>query len=71
MWPAFLNQVFTFSQLLQYFLHRLALQWQPKRPLSATKRENICLLAKIKDIHEDSLGVIGAPRMREDLVDGG
>jgi len=42
-----------------------------KRPLSVTKRENIRLLAKIKAIHEDSLGVMGAPRMREDLVDDG
>ena len=42
-----------------------------KRPLSVTKRKNIRLLAKIKAIHEDSLGVMGAPRMREDLVDDG
>ena len=28
-------------------------------------------MAKIKAIHEDSLGAMGAPRMREDLVDDG
>jgi putative transposase len=42
-----------------------------KRPLSTTKRENQRLLAKIEGIHADSRGVIGAPRMHEDLLDDG
>jgi putative transposase len=32
---------------------------------------NARLLARIREIHEDSLGVIGAPRMHEDLTDEG
>ncbi|MEY3018144.1 MAG: hypothetical protein RL336_1279 [Pseudomonadota bacterium] len=42
-----------------------------KRPLCKTKQENKRLLAKIEDIHEDSRGIIGAPRMHEDLLDDG
>jgi len=34
-------------------------------------RDNARLLERIREIHEDSLGVIGAPRMHEDLTDEG
>jgi len=34
-------------------------------------RANARLLERIREIHEDSLGVIGAPRMHEDLTDEG
>jgi putative transposase len=34
-------------------------------------RANARLLGRIREIHEDSLGVIGAPRMHEDLTDEG
>lgn len=34
-------------------------------------RANTRLLERIRQIHEDSRGVIGAPRMREDLLDEG
>ena len=42
-----------------------------KRPLCKTKFENKRLLSKIDDIHEDSRGIIVAPRMHEDLLDDG
>ena len=41
------------------------------RPLSSRGQDNERLLARIREIHEDSGGVIGAPRMHEDLVDDG
>jgi putative transposase len=34
-------------------------------------RANARLLERMREIHEDSLGVIGAPRMHEDLTDEG
>ena len=34
-------------------------------------RDNARLLERIREIHEDSQGVIGAPRMQEDLTDEG
>ncbi len=34
-------------------------------------RDNARLLDRMREIHEDSLGVIGAPRMHEDLTDEG
>jgi len=37
------------------------------RPPSARDMENQRILTRIKEIHEDSGGVIGAPRMHEDL----
>jgi len=33
--------------------------------------DNARLLDRMREIHEDSLGVIGAPRMHEDLTDEG
>lgn len=42
-----------------------------KRPLCKTKVDNLRLLTKIEDIHEDSRGIIGAPRMHEDLLNDG
>lgn len=41
------------------------------RPPSARQLDNERLLKRIREIHEDSQGVIGAPRMHEDLVDEG
>lgn len=38
------------------------------RPASARQRDNERLLALIRQMHTDSQGVLGAPRMREDLV---
>ena len=38
------------------------------RPPSATAMDNARLLKRIREIHEDSRGVIGAPRMHEDLT---
>lgn len=42
-----------------------------KRPICPSKRENQRLLTKIEAIHEDSRGIIGAPRMHEDLLADG
>lgn len=42
-----------------------------KRPLCKTKRDNQRVLTKIKDLHEDSRGILGAPRIREDLLEDG
>src|SRR5690606_15600655 len=44
--------------------------WQDREP-SPRAQENARLVRRIRDIHEDSLGVIGAPRMHEDLRDEG
>lgn len=44
--------------------------WQG-RPPSARARDNARLLTRIREIHEDSNGVIGAPRMHEDLTHEG
>jgi putative transposase len=41
------------------------------RTLGPRARDNARLLYRIREIHEDSLGVIGAPRMHEDLTDEG
>lgn len=38
---------------------------------SARELENTQLLQRIREIHEDSGGIIGAPRMQEDLQDEG
>lgn len=42
--------------------------WQDREP-SARAQENARLVKRIGEIHEDSRGVIGAPRMHEDLLD--
>jgi len=44
--------------------------WE-KRPPSSRKVDNDRLLGRIREIHEDSRGMIGAPRMHEDLMDDG
>lgn len=44
--------------------------WQGRLP-SARARDNARLLTRIREIHEDSSGMIGAPRMHEDLTDEG
>lgn len=44
--------------------------WEQREP-SMRARENTRLLGRIREIHEDSGGVIGAPRMHEDLVTEG
>jgi hypothetical protein len=44
--------------------------WQDRDP-SPRVRENARLVKRIREIHEDSRGVIGAPRMHEDLLDEG
>lgn len=44
--------------------------WQ-SRPPSARQIDNERLLKRIRQIHEDSQGVIGAPRMHEDLIEEG
>jgi putative transposase len=41
------------------------------RPPSARQRDNERLLVRIREIHSDSQGAIGAPRMHEDLRDEG
>jgi putative transposase len=41
------------------------------RPPSKRARDNARLLERIGEIHEDSKGVIGAPRMHEDLTGEG
>ena len=42
-----------------------------ERPRSARQVDNVRLLKRIRAIHEDSNGIIGAPRMHEDLRDEG
>lgn len=44
--------------------------WEGRRPSQRAVR-NAHLLARIREIHADSRGVIGAPRMQEDLIDEG
>ena len=44
--------------------------WSGRRP-GPRARSNARVLARIREIHEDSQGVLGAPRMQEDLVDEG
>ena len=44
--------------------------WVVRKP-GPRARANAGLLERIREIHEDSKGVIGAPRMQEDLVDEG
>jgi putative transposase len=44
--------------------------WSGREP-GPRAQANTRLLARIREIHEDSKGVIGAPRMQEDLVDEG
>jgi putative transposase len=44
--------------------------WSSRRP-GPRARSNARVLARIREIHEDSKGVLGAPRMQEDLVDEG
>jgi len=44
------------------------LEQTPARP---RQRENERLLGRIRPLHEDSRSVLGAGRMREDLVDEG
>lgn len=41
------------------------------RPASARQVDNERLLSRIREIHADSQGAIGAPRMYEDLTDEG
>lgn len=41
------------------------------RPTSARAQDNARLLNRIRAMHEDSQGIIGAPRMQEDLVEEG
>ncbi len=44
--------------------------WE-QRPASARQIDNQRLLERIKQIHTDSQGAVGAPRMHEDLTDEG
>lgn len=44
--------------------------WSERQP-SARAVENAQLLRRIREIHEDSQGAIGAPRMHEDLIEEG
>lgn len=44
--------------------------WSTRRP-SARQADNDRLLARIRELHEDSRGILGAPRMHEDLVEEG
>lgn len=44
--------------------------WAARKP-GPRVHANARLLERIREIHEDSLGVIGAPRMHEDLTDEG
>ena len=44
--------------------------WADRKP-SLRQQENERLLVRMREIHEDSRGVIGAPRMHEDLTDEG
>ena len=44
--------------------------WEHRSP-SARQIDNERLLKRIREIHEDSRGTIGAPRMHEDLIDAG
>lgn len=44
--------------------------WE-SRALSARAQDNARLLARMRQMHADSGGVLGAPRMREDLAEDG
>ncbi|ULQ45547.1 IS3 family transposase [Flagellatimonas centrodinii] len=44
--------------------------WSTRQP-SARQVDNDRLLARIRELHEDSRGVLGAPRMQEDLAEEG
>ena len=44
--------------------------WSGRKP-GPRAQDNARLLVRIREIHEDSRGVIGAPRMHEDLGDEG
>jgi len=44
--------------------------WE-KRPPSPRQIDNDRLLVRIREIHDDSRGIIGVPRMHEDLVEEG
>ena len=44
--------------------------WEKREP-SARKLDNERLLCRIRELHQDSQGVIGTPRMHEDLSDEG
>ena len=44
--------------------------WASRKP-GPRARANARLLERMREIHEDSKGIIGAPRMQEDLVDEG
>ncbi|HDQ4074430.1 TPA: IS3 family transposase [Pseudomonas aeruginosa] len=44
--------------------------WQDREPRPHA-RENARLVRRIREIHAESRGVIGAPRMHEDLLDEG
>lgn len=44
--------------------------WEKREP-SARQLDNERLLERIRELHEDSRGTIGAPRMHEDLTDEG
>ncbi len=44
--------------------------WAARQP-SARQIDNDRLLGRIREIHEDSQGMMGAPRMHEDLTDAG
>ena len=44
--------------------------WAGRRP-SHRQRDNDRLLARIRELHEGSQGMLGAPRMHEDLTDEG
>jgi len=44
--------------------------WE-QRPPSSRQRDNERLLKRIREIHEDSQGAIGVPRMHEDLTESG
>ena len=44
--------------------------WVGRKP-SPRVQDNARLMVRIREIHEDSQGAMGAPRMQEDLVDEG
>jgi len=44
--------------------------WTARKP-SVQRQDNRRLLQRIRELHDDSSGVIGAPRMHEDLTDEG
>ena len=44
--------------------------WAGRKP-GPRAQANARLLERMKEIHEDSRGILGAPRMHEDLTDEG